>query len=440
MEKRNEPELTTRSATAHLRPPLPATALHGLAGDVARVLSEESGADPAGILLVFLTMLGNAVGPQPHLWFGRADHAARHFVLLVGDAATGGKGTILNVVEQLFADAEPEWYQHRRLDGLQNPEAMIEPVADDTSGDCRLLIIEPEFARLASRMTSSGTAFSAQLRKAYDGSPLAIHRTSRPSVYASHPHISLIGQITPGELMKLHGKLRSGGGLETRLLYAIVTRQSDVNPFTPPSAERQALIERLQLAIEASRASVMERTDPISQFLCLERGVQPSVQMPVARVIHNWKSIKARLPVIGHDFRNMTRRGETHVMRLALSYAIADQATYVEPIHIDAAIALWTYCAQSAERIFGTPTGRLPPKVDPKRRGQLFEFLAEHDGWVSRDHITGEGLFRHNLPKVDFDAIVESLEEDELIEKRTTRRTGGAPRTEIQTPRNLVTS
>ena len=39
---------------------------------------------------------------------------------------------------------------------------------------------------------------------------------------------------------------------------------------------------------------MIERTDPISQFLCLERGIQPSVEMPVALAIREgWPSIRS---------------------------------------------------------------------------------------------------------------------------------------------------
>ena len=118
------------SPTARLRPPLPAAALHGLAGDVARILGAESGADPAGILLVFLTMLGIAVGPEPHVVFGSDKQSARLFPLIVGDAAAGGKGTILAVVGKLFAEADPEWFS------AKNPHWHTEPRGDDRPG-CR---------------------------------------------------------------------------------------------------------------------------------------------------------------------------------------------------------------------------------------------------------------------------------------------------------------
>ena len=251
---------------------------------------------------------------------------------------------------------------------------------------------------------------------------------------ASHAHIGLIGQITPQELLGLHGKLKAAGGLETRLLFALVARQADTNPFTPPSADRQGLVDRLREAIEGSRSRVMEGTDPISRFLCLERGIQPNVEMPVTLGIREgWSIIRDSLPAFDDDFRPMIRRAETHVIRLALAYAIADGATALSQSHIETAIALWSFCARSTERIFGTPTGGLAPTVNPKRRGQLFEYLHRNlGGWVSRSEIMGDGLFHGNVRKPEFDALVGALEADDLIEERTVHDTGGAPRTEYR--------
>jgi hypothetical protein len=70
--------------------------------------------------------------------------------------------------------------------------------------------------------------------------------------------------------------------------------------------------------------------------------------------------------------------------------------------------------------------------VDAKRRGQLFEYLHRCETWVPRAEIMGDRLFRNNLRKADFDAIVTALDADGLIEARTIRGTGGAPRTEYR--------
>src|ERR1700677_4734731 len=89
---------------------------------------EAFSADPAAVLVTFLALLGNAAGPQPHAGFGGAEHPARLFAVLVGDAATARKGTALGAVEKLFAEADPDWAEGRIAYGLQSAEAMIDMV------------------------------------------------------------------------------------------------------------------------------------------------------------------------------------------------------------------------------------------------------------------------------------------------------------------------
>ena len=434
----NADEVAThvKSTTAHLRPVLPKAALYGLSGAIACAVSKATGADPAGILLQFLAMLGNCVGPQPHVWFGNAKHSARLFVLLVGDAALGLKGTSQAAVADLFAEADPAWYRNRVHGGVQSPEAMIELVADGPSGDCRLLIFEAEYQRLVSRSAASGT-FAAQLRRAFDGGPLQINRSrrgpndTRSSIRASHPHVSLIAHITPEEFTRILPMMRRAGGLETRLIVAIVHRQAEVNPFGRPESWG-GLVDHLRIVIEWSRARVLKHADPISRELCLLRGVQPNVELLTDPVIsQRWDTFRARFPQVDPDYAHLLHRGPVQVMRLAVAYAIADMAPCLMPEHVDAALGLWEFCAKSAERVHGFPTGSLPPRVDPKRRGQLLDFLSRHDDWVSREQVVST-LFSRNVSKDDVDAIVESLKVEGFVEQRTARDTGGRPRIEYR--------
>ena len=421
------------SPVAYLRPRLPEAAFHGLAGDVARAVSKNTGGDPAAALLFFLTMIGNAVGPQPHVWFGNAEQAARIFAVIVGDSASR-KDTVLAAVEDFSARADPEWFSSRIEYGLQSPEAMIERVAD-VGGDCRLLISESEYGRFASRLSRSGN-FGPMMRNTYDGRTLQITRSrggrgnNNRSVRSSTPHISMCALITPEELNRIHPMLIAAGGLETRVLYALVAQQGETDPFAMVRGEDPTLVERLRFAIESSRERVLQQTDPISRELCILRGVQPPFAMPLAPTFANpWQYIVNRLPQVKPDFRHLARRGPTHVIRFALAYAIADASDVLSVEHIDAALALWTFCARSMERIFGVPTGSLEPRVDRKRRGRLFEFLVDQGDWVSREQITD--LFNRNVLKPDLDPIVDSLLDDGLIERQIIP-TAGRPRTEYR--------
>src|SRR5262249_33005752 len=233
-----------------------------------RALAPTTEADPAAMLLTFMSMLGNVISSEPHVAFGGADHPGRLFVLIAGDAATGRKGTRLAVIEKLFSEAAPEWHEGRIMRGLQSPEAMIERVQDGPKGDSRLLMVESEFQRLLITMAKSG-GFGAQLRRAWDGSSLEIQR-KKGSVGASTPHISLIAHPTRGELVKGRGRGQRAGGLEPGLLSASVSASHKVSPFAKP-ADISELVERLQFVIEESQTAVLRNADPISAELCRMR-------------------------------------------------------------------------------------------------------------------------------------------------------------------------
>jgi Protein of unknown function (DUF3987) len=282
-------ETAIPSLAAFLRPELDPAALSGFPGEVAVTLSEATGADPAAVLVSFLALLGNAAGPQPHARFGGAEHPARLFAVLVGDAATGRKGTALGAVEKLFADADPDWSDGRVLYGLQSAEAMIEQVADGPSGDCRLMVVETEFGRLVDAMTRA-RGFSAQLRNAWDGRVLQ-RTTTRLNGRASRAHISMLAMITPEELLRHHARLSQAGGLESRILYVFSAPEQDVSPFAD-SPDHDHLAGRLRVVLESSRDAVMICTDPISRYLLTLRGIQPRAEMPVdAAVSDGWGSL-----------------------------------------------------------------------------------------------------------------------------------------------------
>lgn len=392
---------------AFLRPELPAAALYGLPGEVAVTLSETSGADPAAVLVSFLALLGNAAGPQPHAYFGGAEHPARLFVVLVGDADVGRKGTAHGAVERLFTEADPDWSEGRVLYGLQSAEAMIDRVDDEKSPDCRLMIVETEFGRLVETMARTGT-LSAQLRNAWDGRVLQ-RSTTKFTRRASRAHISMLAMITPEELLKHHPRLTKAGGLESRLLYVYSAPQTDVSPFAA-SGEHTDLADRVRDVLNGSRERVMDHTDPVSRVLLAARGIQPRTELPVAEaVIGRWAAVKQRLPVPGEGFRGLQSRAEPKVIRLAAAYALADAAPEIGPPHVDAALAVLAYCARSAEIVFGVPVAQLPPRVDPRQAAQVVRTLHDrYPAWVTRAELGGD------------EHVLADLVAKHLVEKRKT--------------------
>ena len=141
------------------------------------------------------------------------------------------------------------------------------------------------------------------------------------------------------------------------------------------------------------------------------RGVQPPYAIPLGPNFPNrWEDIVKRLPQVKPDFRHLAGRASTHVIRLAHAYAIADASETLNPEHVDAALALWTFCAKSMERIFGVPTGSPRTTGRPQTCWPIVRLCATQGDWVSREQITD--LFSRNLLQEDTDAIVDSLLDD----------------------------
>ena len=415
---------------AFLRPAMPAAAMAGLAGEVASVLSEASGADPAAVLLTFLALLGNAAGPQPHARFGGADHPARLFVVLVGDAATGRKGTALGAVEALFTEADPDWANDRVLFGLQSAEAMIDRVADEHSPDCRLMVVETEFGRLVETMARTGT-LSAQLRNAWDGRSLQ-RTTTRFTRAASRAHISLLAMITPEELLRHHRRLSQAGGLESRILYVFTAPAADISPFAP-AVDTAPLAARVRDVLDASRGWVMNQADPVSRYLLTLRGIQPRTELPVdGEVADGWGlAVRSRIPPATEGFAGLHSRAESQVIRLAAAYALADMTPHIGSAHVEAALAVQSYCARSAEVVFGVPVAQLPPRVDPRCTAKIVRALHDrYPAWVPRDEI-GSGILHGNIPAADVNTALAELTARRLAERRT-QPTEGRPREEYR--------
>lgn len=415
-----------------LRPILPDEALYGLPGEIARSLSTTTGADPASILAMFMTMFGNAIGRQPHVTFYGHEEPGRLFTLIVGKWARGRKGTAFNAVRKLFIPAEPDWASHRIEPGLQSPEAMIESVADSPTGDPRMLILETEFARLIQTMSAT-RRFSSQMRTAYDGETLSRKRVSKQPLIATQHHISVLGMITPGELIALQ---KLSGGLESRIIYvySAPARKTDADPFGAQENEVY-LSERIKSAINAAWDYILGSAGPISAELAKMRGIAPTSKFRIADdVADSWKTviepeIEELADELGEDYERWTARGQTHVVRLALLYALADESSEIGWDHVRAAMAFWEFCARSARRIFSVPDNP-EPKINPKQQGKVFDFLRDiWPEWTSTLEITKDVLSNN----VSAGPILEDLEEQGLVESRTTSPKGkGRPRVEYR--------
>jgi hypothetical protein len=440
------PPSTAETEAQMLRPELPEAALYGLPGRVVRTLSPTSEADDAGLLLAFLVMFGNAVGPGPYVNTAGRQSCAE-FLMLVGAQAMGRKDTALDAVQQIFTAFDTEWLARRNsIKAISSGQALVDRISEVTRGghdgiaaDPRLMFHPRELSSILSVMARSD-ALGTALISCWDGEPLA-HTTQRRNVQVDVHHVSVVGGIT---LRKLGGDrhwLADAGGLESRFLYAMVAKQGDVNPARINPDPPPELVAETRQALENIWDRTLESTDVMSRALCELRGIQPWLDMnPPLQAGHptGWLSDesmrKIKLTLLhltqymdevgeGDELLN---RGLQHVTRLALIYAIADGSAVIRPEHTKAALAVWTYCAKSARLIVAFAATPAPTHTAGQRRQVLHALARRNPDWLTKSEIYD--VFNRNVRKDVIDTLLDELLGADIVEHRHQPGRPGAPK------------
>ena len=332
------------------KPSLEATALHGLAGDVVRLVDPHTEADPVAVLVSFIVAFGNAVGTDPYHMLGAEKHHTRTFALIVGTTGTGRKGASWSPVRELMRLADDGWSVRIRS-GLSSGEGLIAAVADEVSKDHpdevkvtdrRLLAIETEFSKPLRNMRREGNTLSQVIRDAWDHGNLATMTRSN-SIATTGAHISIIGHITPAELERETSANDASNGFLNRFLF-----------------------------VSSRRSKALSRPEPLDDNALYDMSLRVRRMLDKARrigritwhpeTIELWDGIYGDLS--GHDADEdgaddggmaglLLNRREAHVLRLSMLYALMDGSDQIRLIHLEAAAELWWYCEQSIRTVFG---------------------------------------------------------------------------------------
>jgi hypothetical protein len=402
-------------------PLLPDAAIHGLAGEIVRALAPHTEADPAALLVQLLCAFGNAAGRGAYFPVEGDRHYPNLFAVMVGASAKGRKGTSWSRVRQLLAAGFPDWCEGHVQSGLSSGEGLIFAVRDPVekqeavrSGgritgyqtavvdpgavDKRLLVLEPELASTLRVMGREGNNLSAVVRQAWDTGTLRV-LTRKDPIQATDAHISVVGHITRDELVRYLDSTEAGNGFANRFLWVCV-RRAQLLP------EGGALREEVLAPLEARLAEAV-------RFAAEER---PMGRDEEARAL--WREVYPRLSegkpgLLGA----VTSRAEAQVTRLSLVYALLDACREVRRPHLEAALALWRYCEESARFIFGESLG--DPLAD-----ELLRALRANPQGLTRTEIAE--LFGRHKRGERVSAALAGLAERGLA-RMVRQETGGRP-------------
>jgi hypothetical protein len=389
-------------------PMMPADAYIGLSGKVVRTIEPHTEADPAALLLQFLTFFGNAVGRVPHFQVEGDRHFTVLDIVLVGATAKSRKGTSAGRIRQVFRAADGEWESARVKTGLSSGEGLINEVRDPVKNgakvidpgveDKRLLVLEAEFAGTLTMMRRPGSVLSRVIRDAWDCRDLAVLTKNNPS-HATGPHISIIGHITVDELLAKMDRTSMTNGYANRFLFACV-RRARVLPHCG------------DLDDSAVRELAMRTRERITQARKVCRVMMTADARKVWEYAYETLS-QGRPGLLGA----ILGRAEAQ----ALLFALLDGSDQIGVAHLNAALSVWSYCEASAGHIFG---GVVAGKTEDVISAALSQ--AGETG-ITRTEI--RDLFGRHRKAHDIDAALATLAASGKAKRIVGAVTGGRPPT-----------
>lgn len=364
-------------------------AYYGIAGSFVDLATESSEADPAAVLITFLVRFGVEVGSGPTLFIGDTRHKARLAGVIVGASSKARKGTSGKPIERLFgpiagkaryspgpfSSGEGIIFAVRDPGKKWDEKNQVEVVSDPGVHDKRLFILDEEFAGAMAQTKREGNTLSMVIRNAWDNGHLdPLTKTSKTT--ATNAHIGWISHITTTELHARLTESESFNGFANRILW-ICARRSKIVPWPEPMDDAR---------LDAIRQQLVER---ITYFR----------NQDFVKIVMGAEAKKAW---VGKYYADLTKdnpglvgciinRAEAQVVRLAMTYCLLDGQTTISLDHLEAAIAFWRYCEESARFIFhGRQTDQIAEKIlealaaKPLTGSELFALFNNN---VSKDRL-----------------------------------------------------
>jgi putative DNA primase/helicase len=415
---KGEQESTDNSVDPHRNAPKPdATMLYGLIGDVARAAAQTTEANRYAVAAAHIALLSAGVGRNVYLPVGNVKHHARIFMLHVGRSGRGRKGEAVSLTKRIRGKIERQhsadtgtvadpFCGQMHDGGLSSREGLALLIHDGYRvgkedvlpiEDKRLWIIESEFANVLHQAKRDGNTLSAALRDSWDGVSIRpATKTSR--LWASHPHLSLTGNITPSELLGLMESRELSNGFANRFLIFWAERER-IEPFPKPTPTTVVtdLAERTKDVIRFATEGYPENRDSRPMELSADARTE------YARL---YRGELSRL-TDGEKVAALIERRAPMLLRLAMIFALTDKTLMIELPHIHAALAWVRFHRDSVRFIFNDAAGELAARESSDGAAKILEYLTQN-GRTSRAELSKK-CFSGHLSAKRIDEALDSL-------------------------------
>lgn len=384
---------------------LPDEALCGPVGDWVMDAMPHTEADPAALLVSALVACGVVAGRGPHFWAGDARQAPVLFAVVAADTPKANRGLSWAVTRRLVEVVDPYLIRRRTRTGVGNGRPVVDALARSDraparadeprmGGANRLLVHEPGITRALEIAGRPSSELALVIRGAWDGTPIDVGRT-----HVSHHHVGIVAHATVDQLASRLSLTGGGVSFVNRFLFVVAHRQpSVVDESTVPTRVVVDHGKRLRDGLEAAATF-----GPVARSRAAE---------------DRWRSRYHDLvdDDPGGLLGIMVARAPRHVLRMALVYALVEASPRVELHHMDAALALWSYCRASASQVC--------ERVAAPSRDLSAELLAGIAAAGERGLSLTEqlDLFGRNVPATRLRSARESLEDSGRVVSTKERR------------------
>jgi hypothetical protein len=347
--------------------PMKADAFYGLTGRFVEMVGPHTEADPNFLLLMFLAYCGNIIDRKCYVMAGGDAHFTNLFLCGVGPTSAGRKGSATAPVEAFFTKGGRAPGVGNMLPSLSSGEGLIWTIRDEVWGkqynkktresedvllhegvpDKRLIVNMGEFVSALQMMRRQGNTLSPVTRSAWESGNL-VSPTKNSPAKATGAHVTIIGAISKEELLRTVEENDADNGLLNRFLWCC-SRRSKALP------EGGRLWEVVESEAWRELQGNFNRVSPI-QPRRMARDAEAADLW--GRDSHPDRGVYAQLSRERYGLAGAaTARAHAQVLRLSLLYAVLDGAEEIRREHLDAALAVWRYCEDSARYVFGDALG-----------------------------------------------------------------------------------
>lgn len=364
--------------------PIDEKAYYGILGEMVHLVEPTTEADPVAILGQMLVGFGNLIGRGPHFTAEKACHYTNLDLVLVGATAKGRKGSSWAQVLNILREIDEDWTYNRVISGLSSGEGLIwavrNPIVkremvkekgkqgeyrdveiDPGISDKRCLVVEGEFTTALKSISRQGNTLSSVMRQAWDDGNLNT-LVKNAAARATNAHISIIGHVTKGELLRDMTETETSNGFANRIIW-LCSKRSKLLPdgYDSDGLDFGPVVSAFRSAADfATTIPEMRRDDQAREL---------------------WHSVYGDLSEGKTGlFGMVTSRAEAQVMRIACLYALLDRSAWVRLPHLEAALALWQYSEESCRWIFGFALG-------DSTADQILEALKSEPAGMTRTQI-----------------------------------------------------